>query len=280
MTDRYAVVGNPVGHSLSPRIHAAFAAATGEDLVYEKLLAPVDGFADTVSRFFQSGGRGVNVTVPFKEEAFRWVDRLDRAARLAGAVNTIVTRPDGFHGHNTDGAGLVRDLAMGCGVGLAGARILLLGAGGAARGALHPLLEAAPESLTVANRTPARADDLAAVARRSAGSVSVRSAGLADLAGRFDVVINATSAGLTGQEQPAAVNAGAVAGAFCYDMIYAAGPDPAATPFCRWAAAHGARQVRDGLGMLVQQAALAFELWRGVVPPVSPVLELLRGRRV
>ncbi|MEQ8858232.1 MAG: shikimate dehydrogenase [Pseudomonadales bacterium] len=273
--DRYAVVGNPVDHSLSPRIHAAFAAATGEALEYRTLLAPLDDFVGTVARFFDAGGAGLNVTLPFKELAAAWVSSLDPAATRAGAVNTIVRAGGGFRGCNTDGAGLVRDLAQNCGVRLAGTRVLLLGAGGAARGALGPLIDAGVAELVIGNRTLERARALAA----SAGAGAVSGVAFGRLEGRFDVVINATSAGLGGT--PVADLAPAlVADAFCYDMIYAPGPDASATEFCRWSAAHGARAAVDGLGMLVEQAALAFELWRGVAPATGPVLELLRRRGV
>ncbi len=272
MTDRYAVVGNPVQHSLSPRIHAAFAAATGQRLVYETLLAPLDDFPGTVAAFFRAGGLGLNVTVPFKEQAAAWVSELDPPAAAAGAVNTIVRLQGGFRGYNTDGAGLVRDLVGNCGVGLDGARVLLLGAGGAARGAVGPLLAAGVEGLVIGNRTAARAEALAATAPAvRAGRVS--GTGLDGIGGRFDLVVNATSAGL-GDDAVVGVDPGVVEDAFCYDMIYAR--RGTVTAFCRWAQAHGARAAVDGLGMLVEQAALAFELWRGVAPATAPVLELLR----
>jgi shikimate dehydrogenase len=278
VTDRYAVVGNPVAHSLSPRIHAAFAAATGQALRYDRLLAPVDGFAAAVADFFGEGGAGVNVTVPFKEEAARWVTELEEDARAAGAVNTIARSGAGFCGYNTDGAGLVRDLTANCGLCLRGARVLLLGAGGAARGAARPLLAEQLGCLAIANRTEARALALARALSAQGPGVEVRGLALTDVAPGFDVIINATSAGLAAAV-PDIVPA-AVAGTFCYDMIYAPSGHRADTAFCRWAAEQGASRAVDGLGMLVEQAALAFELWRGVTPATAPVLELLRRNGV
>jgi len=270
--DHYAVVGNPVAHSLSPSIHAAFAAATGQSLRYDRLLAPVDAFVATVEAFFAAGGAGLNVTVPFKEQAAQWVTELDPQARAAGAVNTIVRRGSGFRGYNTDGPGLVRDLTANWGVGLRGADVLLIGAGGAARGVARPLLAQRPRRLLVVNRTAARARQLAQSLAPEAADLEVAGGGLAAAAGAFDLVINATSAGL--QQQVPRLDPATVAGAFCYDMIYSAGGH---TAFCRWAAAGGARQVTDGLGMLVEQAALAFELWRGTAPATAPVLAQLRA---
>lgn len=278
--DRYAVVGNPVTHSLSPRIHRAFAEATGQTLRYGTLLAPLDAFEETVAAFFAEGGAGLNVTVPFKERAAAWVDELSADAAAAGAVNTIVREHAGFRGCNTDGAGLVQDILGNCGEALSGQRVLLLGAGGAARGAVRPLLAQGLQQLVIANRTADRAE---AMARELAGEHcmqglhAVQGLGLARVTGAFDVVINATSAGLS-SGGVAAVDPAVVRDAFCYDMIYGPlgqGPS-AATDFCRWAREHGARRVVDGLGMLVEQAALAFALWRGVTPPTAAVLELLR----
>ncbi len=277
--DRYAVVGNPVAHSLSPRIHRLFAEATGQVLRYDTLLAPLDGFAITVGEFFAEGGAGLNVTVPFKGEAAAWVTDLDPAARAAGAVNTIVRRGDGFRGYNTDGEGLVRDVVRNCGEWLAGARILLLGAGGAARGVVRPLLAEGPQCLVIANRTADRAEALAASLRDVASADRATGLGLAGVADSFDVVINATSAGLSGQAV-AGLDPVAVKNALCYDMIYGAPGSPGDTAFCRWAEEHGARRAVDGLGMLVEQAALAFRLWRGVAPDTAPVLERLRMGRL
>jgi len=265
MTDRYVVIGNPIAHSKSPRIHALFAAATGQDMSYEALLAPLDGFARTVREFAAAGGRGANVTVPFKEEACRLATRLSERARAAGAVNTLAFAGAEIHGDNTDGAGLVRDLKANLGVAIAGKRVLLLGAGGAARGAILPLLAERPAGLTVANRTVDKALALAAAFPGCTGC------GLDALAGReFDLVINATSAGLAGGVWPR-LTLGWAPGALAYDMVY--GRD---TDFLRQATAAGARTA-DGLGMLVEQAAEAFCLWRGVRPATAPVLAALRS---
>jgi len=278
--DRYAVIGNPVAHSLSPRIHTAFARATGQVLSYEAIAAPVDGFRATVEAFFAAGGAGVNVTVPFKAEAAAWVTTLSPAAARAGAVNTIVREAPGeaaaaavcYRGCNTDGAGLVRDLEVNCAETLAAARVLLLGAGGAARGAVGPVLDRRPAALVVSNRTPGRAAALVADFADHPQVGLLTACPLDALAGPFDIIVNATSAGLA--DDLGLELEGAIAdGALCYDMVYRLG---APTAFCRWAAAHGARRAVDGLGMLVEQAALAFELWRGVAPATRPVLELLR----
>lgn len=266
MTARYAVIGNPVEHSLSPRIHAAFARAEGQDIRYDKLRAPVDGFATAAQTFFASGGRGLNVTVPFKEHAWRWVDCHDAAAATSGAVNTIVVEGNAMRGCNTDGAGLVRDLSANLGWELAGARTLIVGAGGASRGIIAPLVDAGVCELTVANRTKAKAEFLAQ-------RFGIAAAGLDEVGAGWDLVVNATSAGLHGAG--GILPPTAVAGARCYDLLYAADGQ---TPFCRWAADHGAREARDGLGMLVEQAAEAFLLWRGVRPHTHEVLAALRAR--
>lgn len=264
MSDRYAVVGNPIGHSLSPRIHALFAAQCGQDMRYEALLAPLDGFATTVREFMAAGGRGLNVTVPFKEEAFRLSARLSERARAAGAVNTLSFAAGDILGDNTDGAGLVRDITANLGWPIAGRRVLLLGAGGAARGVILPLLGEAPAALTVANRTAVKAEQLAAA------FPGIRGCGLADLAGQsFDLVINATSAGLSETELPLPQGLFAP-GCLAYEMVYGK-----QTPFLRRAAVAGARTA-DGLGMLVEQAAEAFRIWRGLLPDTAPVLAALR----
>lgn len=279
MTDRYAVVGHPVGHSLSPRIHALFAVQTKQDLRYEAILAPLDGFAATVQAFFAAGGRGANVTVPFKEEAFRLARRLSPRARAAGAVNTLSLDGGALFGDNTDGAGLVQDLAHNLGRGIARQRMLLLGAGGAARGAILPLLLEHPAHLVIANRTRAKALHLAAEFggilaagqpdRQSPAGPSACS--FDELAGRhFDIVINATSTGLS-DSSLALPDEVFAPGSLAYEMVY--GKE---TPFMAQARRAGA-QVADGLGMLVEQAAEAFLLWRGVRPDTAPVLRELRG---
>lgn len=270
--DRYAVIGNPIAHSKSPAIHAAFAAQTGQTLSYEAILGPLDAFADTVRAFRDAGGRGMNVTVPFKLEAFALADRHSPRAQAAGAVNTLAFAADGIYGDNTDGAGLVRDLTHNLGCPLAGRRILLLGAGGAARGALLPLLAAGPAALTLANRTVARAEALAADFAQHAATGHLDASSFAALAGRrFDLVINATAASLADQAPP--LPAGLYApGALAYDMMYGRGD----TPFLAAARADGAARLSDGLGMLVEQAAESFLLWRGVRPDTAPVLAELR----
>lgn len=267
MTDRYAVFGHPIAHSKSPAIHAAFARQTGQDLSYVALLAPLDGFAECVAAFRAGGGAGANVTLPFKEQAWRLATRRTPRAEAAGAVNTLRFDADGILGDNTDGVGLVNDLEDNLGVPLAGRRILLMGAGGAARGVLLPLLERRPAQLVIANRTPDKGRELAACfAHRG----PVTGGGYDALAGeRFDVLINATAASLAGELPPLPAEAFAE-GALAYDMMY--GKD---TPFLALARAAGAR-VSDGLGMLVEQAAEAFVLWRGVRPATAPVIAMLR----
>lgn len=262
--DQYAVIGNPVEHSLSPRIHAMFAAETAQAISYGALTAPLDGFAAAAGEFFDGGGSGLNVTVPFKQDAWRWVANHDAAAAASGAVNTIVPEDGAFRGCNTDGIGLVTDLTDNLGWTLSGARVLLLGAGGAARGVLPALLAAAPARITLANRTESRALEVAAAFD------GLHTSPLADVEGGWDVVLNATSASMGG---PAlALPDTCVSGAACYDLFYTL---DAPTPFCAWAEQHGARASADGLGMLIEQAAEAFHLWRGVRPSTMPVREAL-----
>lgn len=263
MTDRYAVFGHPIAHSKSPLIHAAFARQTGQDLSYEAILAPLDGFADSVAAFIAAGGRGANVTVPFKEEAFRLADRLSPRAERAGAVNTLKFEPDGIFGDNTDGAGLVADLTRNLRRPLAGKRILLLGAGGAARGVIGPLLDEQPTTLVIANRTVSRAQELAELFDRG-----IRACGFDALDGPFDLVVNATAASLAGELPPLSPKI-FTPGTLAYDMMY--GRD---TPFLAFARAQGAATA-DGLGMLVEQAAEAFHLWRGIRPDTAPVIASL-----
>jgi len=265
-------MGHPVEHSRSPWIHARFAALTGQPLEYGKRLVPLDAFAEGVRAFRAEGGKGCNVTVPFKFEAARLADVLSPRAALAGACNTLRFDADGIHGENTDGTGLVADLQDNAGVALDGRELLLVGAGGAAAGVLGPLLEARPRRVTIANRTLAKAQALVqAHATLAAGmGVELRAAALDAVPGAFDVVINATASSMAGGAVP--VDAAVLKrGALAYDMMYG----PAAEGFLQWARAHGAVG-RDGLGMLVEQAADAFRFWRGVRPPGAPVLEALR----
>lgn len=266
MTDRYCVIGNPIAHSRSPAIHAAFAAQTRQALTYERCLAPIEGFADTVRALVAQGYMGANVTVPFKLEAAAMATSLTERARAAGAVNTLSFSDGGIVGDNTDGAGLVNDITRNAGVPVAGKRVLLLGAGGAARGVILPLLEQGPSELVIANRTRASADALVT----QFGSPLLRACGFDDITRPFDIVINATSASLSGDLPPIPPET------FCQetlalDMMY--GNEP--TVFMQFASRHGAT-VRDGLGMLVEQAAEAFTVWRGVRPETPEVLGQLR----
>ena len=270
--DRYAVLGNPVAHSRSPFIHAAFAAQTGQALEYGRLLCPLEGFADALRTFAGSGARGCNVTVPFKLAARRLAQHASERAVLAGAANTLSFGDDGWHADNTDGVGLVRDIEDNAGVALAGQCVLLVGAGGAGAGVLGPLIAAGPASVVVVNRTEGKA---AALAHRHADwarrhRVGLQVGTLADPGTGFGVVLNASASSLAGQESP--VPAATLApGALAVDLMYG----PAAAPFMAWARAAGAVP-RDGLGMLVEQAAEAFFIWRGVRPLTAPVLQALR----
>lgn len=271
MTDHYAVIGNPVGHSKSPRIHAAFARQTGQDLEYGRLLGEPGRFTAQVHEFFAAGGKGLNVTLPFKGEAWRLVDESSPRAEAAKAVNTLIAFEGGrLRGDNTDGLGLVRDLQHNWGYELSGKRLLLLGAGGAAQGVVQPLLEPGPERLLIANRTPDKAWDLA---RRLAHLGPLEGCGFAELAGeRFDLILNATSAGI-GDQVPQIPDGLLASSGWCYDLMYGDSP----TAFVRWGFQQGAVRSLDGLGMLVEQAAESFFLWRGVRPQTGPVIAELRG---
>ncbi|BBB62807.1 shikimate dehydrogenase (NADP(+)) [Undibacterium sp. KW1] len=269
--DHYVVIGNPIAHSKSPAIHARFAELTGQQVDYQRLLAPLDGFASTVHDFIAADGKGANVTLPFKLEAFALATELSERARIAGAVNTLKFEHGHIYGDNTDGIGLVADIVRNAGVSLHGKRLLLLGAGGAARGVLLPLLQEEPASLTIANRTLAKAQDLQQQASSLSDRCELQACRFEDLQQPFDVIINATSASINDDvPQLAAIVFGKTT--LAYDMMYAAAP----TAFLRLAASHGA-QCRDGLGMLVEQAAEAFALWRGVRPPSTPVLAEMRA---
>lgn len=265
--DRYAVFGNPINHSKSPMIHTLFAQQTAQQLSYQAIEAPIDGFAQAMTAFFSQGGKGCNITVPFKEEAFAFAQQLTPRAKLAGAVNTLVLTADGdVIGDNTDGFGLVHDLQQY--MELANKRILLLGAGGAARGVIGPLLDQGIQELVIANRTDAKAHALATLFQDKG---NVNACRFTALAGDFDLIINSTSASLSGLVPPIAptlVRKGTV----CYDMMYKAD----ATAFNSWAIEQGAELVIDGLGMLVGQAAESFKVWRGITPVMLPVLTELR----
>lgn len=268
--DRYAVIGNPVTHSKSPQIHAAFAASTGQRMIYERLLAPLDGFVAAVDAFAAHGGMGLNVTVPFKLQAFALAHTASDRAQAAGACNTLRRDGNGWYADNTDGAGIVHDLTRNLQVPLAGRDVLVLGAGGAARGILMPLFAQQPQSVTLSNRTAAKADALATIFSPRG---PLRAVAPAALAGQdFDVVINATSAGLAGEAGLPWPPGLFRPGAFAYDMIYADAP----TTFLRWARAAGAARDADGLGMLIEQAAESFALWRGVRPDTRSIFALLR----
>jgi shikimate dehydrogenase len=268
MTDRYAVVGNPVAHSQSPEIHAEFARQTGQDIAYTRLLAPLDGFVQTVQAFRAAGGRGLNVTVPFKPEAFRLATERTARAMAAEAANTLSFEDGRVLGDTTDGSGLVRDIVDNLAVPLAGKRLLLVGAGGAASGVIQALLDTGIAALVLANRTIERARD---TAQRFGGAVQACGFDMLGSA-RFDVVVNATSASLTGEAPPLAPSVFAP-GSLAYDMMYGKGE----TPFLAAARAAGAARLSDGLGMLVEQAAESFLVWRGVRPQTAPVLAMLRG---
>lgn len=269
--DPYAVMGNPIAHSKSPRIHALFAKQTGQRMVYTAIQVDHGGFKQAVGNFQASGGKGLNVTVPFKREAWELVNERSARAQRAGAVNTIVFRADtALYGDNTDGVGMIRDICGNHGGVIAGKRVLVLGAGGAVRGVLAPLLDEHPAELVIANRTMDRATELE---QEFSALGHVRGCGFDALPGRrFDMVINGTSASLQGDVPPLPADLLAPQ-ALCYDMMYAAQP----TPFMRWAQQHGARTVLDGLGMLVEQAAESFYLWRGVRPETAPVIAQLRA---
>lgn len=268
--DRYAVMGNPIGHSKSPQIHALFAKQTDQSLSYEALLVPEDGFADAVAEFlYGSDGKGLNITVPFKQQAWQLADCLSERAELAGAVNTLMLKDGALYGDNTDGTGLVRDLTHNHSVVLRDKRILMLGAGGAARGVMLPLLEQSPASLHIANRTVLRAHELA---ENFADYGDISASGFDALHENFDIVINATAAGLGG-EVPSLPDGIIGEHSICYDMMYASEP----TAFVRYCNKCHAAQAIDGLGMLVEQAAESFRLWRNVMPDTQPVIDALRN---
>lgn len=273
-TELYAVFGHPISHSKSPRIHALFAQQTSQDIEYTAQDVPADSFRGDLMRFTANGGKGLNCTVPLKEMAWRIADEKSLRANRAKAVNTLVIGMDGrLFGDNTDGIGLLRDLTSNLGISTTGISVLLLGAGGASRGIIAPLMETKPKLLTIANRTVAKAEQLAG---EFSDLGSIESSGLQALAGgkSFDLILNATAASLSGELPPlpdTLLNPGGA----CYDLAYGSQP----TPFVRWGTEIGARLSVDGIGMLVEQAAEAFYLWRGIRPLTSPVIKLLEEER-
>ncbi len=272
--DAYAVMGNPITHSRSPDIHAAFAKQTNQRIEYTAIQVDVGGFDQAVGNFFANGGKGLNVTVPFKQEAWQLADELGAEAKQAGAVNTLLMNAEGqLLGRNTDGIGLVRDLLQNHGASIdnriTDKRVLLVGAGGAARGVLQPLLDEKPATLVIVNRTPDRAHDLA---QDFSEQGDVSGVGFDDLGDQsFDLIINATAASLQG-EVPPLPDTVCAEDCWCYDMMYSAEP----TPFVLWGEQHGASKSVDGLGMLVEQAAESFFLWRGVLPETTSVIQSIR----
>lgn len=265
MTDKYAVIGNPISHSKSPQIHAEFAKQTNQDISYKPILAPLDEFEVTVRRLIDDGYKGVNVTVPFKLQAFLLSDTLSPLAQLADAANTLILNRKNIQGHNTDGLGLINDITKNLGTNLQGKRVLLLGAGGAAEGVFQPILEQNPAMLVVANRTLEKAQKMV---NKSPNKASASTFGA--LQGQFDIVINATSTGISDIALPIPSSIFSK-DCLAYEMMYGR-----ETPFMKLAKENGA-QVTDGLGMLVEQAAEAFYLWRGVRPQTAPVIKMMRS---
>lgn len=268
--DRYGVMGNPVAHSQSPAIHQQFARQFRHRLEFLAIQVDPGGFRQAVEQFRAAGGKGLNVTVPFKLDAFRFADHMSERARLAGAVNTLKFEPDGrSFGDNTDGIGLVHDIELNLGVPIKGKQVLVLGAGGAVRGVLGPMLKRQPARVVIANRTVSKARDIAAA---FAGQGTIETCSFDDLRGKhFDIVVNGTSASLKGEVPPLPATL-FTREALAYDMMYGDRP----TPFLDWAALNGAAQVADGLGMLVEQAAESYFVWRGVRPETKPVIAIVR----
>ncbi len=269
--DRYAVFGNPIEHSKSPFIHARFAEQTGQQLIYTAELVELGDFDNAVAHFAESNGRGLNITVPFKQDAWQLATQRSERAERAGAVNTLVIRGTGdYFGDNTDGTGLARDLIKNYRLQLEDKNILIVGAGGAVRGVIEPLLSSKPASLTIANRTREKALQLA---EDFSELGNIKGCGLDEFGSdSYDIIINGTSASLSGK-MPSLPATLINENTFCYDMMYAAEP----TPFMHWARQHGAKQVVDGKGMLVEQAAESFRLWRGCQPETAAVIEALRN---
>ena len=274
--DKYAVIGNPISHSKSPQIHHMFAQQAEDKIMYEALLSPVDEFVETVEAFRQGGGMGLNVTVPFKQQAFDFADELSDYAQRAGAVNTLVFRQDGStYGTNTDGVGIVRDLVENHESNITGKRVLVLGAGGAVRGVIQPLLQQLPAQLFIANRTPERAIELANDMQDLRENCELTGGSFEAIIdhgqGEYDLIINGTAASLQGIMPPIPISCLAE-GVHCYDMMYGGRP----TAFEFWCEDNGAAKVMNGLGMLVEQAAESFSIWRGKMPATKPVLEAMQ----
>ena len=273
IADKYAVFGNPIAHSKSPRIHALFAASLNQRIDYEKRLAPLADFAGELQRFFDVGGVGANVTVPFKRDAFVLAREASLRAQQAGAANFLMWRDDHWYCDNTDGAGLVRDIETNLQVSLKDKNVLLLGAGGAARGVIGPLLLRSPKQIVVVNRTPERATELVTAYEKHYAANALSVEALVAQSMKFDVIINATSSSLSGAlPLPDSANVFAP-DALAYDMMYSKQP----TIFMNWATRQGASRASDGLGMLVEQAAESYVQWRGVLPQAGPVIAQLRA---
>ncbi|HTN91962.1 MAG TPA: shikimate dehydrogenase [Sorangium sp.] len=273
MTDRYAIIGNPIAQAKSPALQTAFAKQCHQDMVYGAILGELDGFVAGVRAFQESGGKGMNITMPFKLEAFAMADELTPRGRAAGAINMFTFRADGtILGDNTDGFGILRDITHNLGRALEGARVLLLGAGGAVRGTLLPLFDERPAEIFIANRTASKAVELAAEFGAQAGAVTLAGGGFVDIAGRFDVIINGSASSMTNDVPP--LPAGVWdRGSLAYDMAYKKEP----TAFVQAARAAGVGQTADGLGMVVEQGAESFTLWRGIRPDTAPVIAALRA---
>ncbi len=275
MTDRYAVIGHPVAHTQSPSLQTAFAQQCGQDMHYGMILAPLDGFVNAVRQFQREGAKGLNITVPFKREAFQLADELTPRARAAGAVNMFSFRPDGsILGDNTDGYGIVRDITHNLGCDIAGRRVLLLGAGGAVRGTLLPLMGEHPAELFMANRTSSKAVELAQEFAELSGQTQLSGGSFAEATGCFDLIINGTASSLTDEAPPLPENVWS-ADALAYDMYYKKEP----TAFMLAARQAGVKRTSDGLGMVVEQGAECFYLWRGIRPDTQAVIALLKSRR-
>ncbi len=273
MLSQYAVFGNPIAQSLSPLIHQAFAKQCNQPIEYQRQLVELGNFETAARQFFNDGGEGLNITAPFKLDAFQFADQLSERAKRAGAVNTLIAESSKIKGDNTDGHGLLTDIQNNLQWNIAAGRVLILGAGGAVRGILEPLIAAIPASIVIANRTTEKAQTLVQLFEEYAQSESVELSAqdFESLSGHFDIIINGTSASLSGESLPIGVDN--FDNVLCYDMMYAKAP----TPFLQLAAKHGAKSVADGLGMLVEQAAESFYLWRGVRPDTAALIQSIRA---